>query len=127
MTWALIALGIIVVLGVVMAAAGAALPRDHVASVRVHLAAAPDSVWAVLNDPLTAASWRKDVTKVTAIADVAGRPAWTEESASGTITYVLTQSSPPTSRTTQIHDESLPFGGVWEYRIRPDEIGRAHV
>lgn len=116
--WAGVAVAILVIVVAVAVSVGSSLPREHVATVRATFKASPDAVWAVISDPLAAGSWRKDLKKVERIPDINGHPAWKEESSSGTVTYELTESTAPVSRTTRIADESLPFGGQWEHTIR---------
>lgn len=123
MTWALSVIGVLVTTIGIVVLIGARLPRDHVATVRVRLMAPPDTVWAVLADPYAAVSWRKDVRKVERIPDIGGHEAWTETTSSGVIAFELTESTPTRRRITRIADESLPFGGQWEYDLAPSGAG----
>lgn len=123
MSWALIALGAVAVVGGVAAAIGSTLPRDHVATVRARFAASPAAVWAIIADPLSAASWRGDVKKVVALPDRNGQKSWSEETGNGTVTYVLAVSDPPRAMTTRIVDEALPFGGQWEFVLQASQQG----
>jgi hypothetical protein len=123
MAWVLVPVGLLVVVAVIAIAVGSSLPREHVATVRIRLAATPAAVWAVLDDPLSAASWRKELKSVDALPDVGGRRSWREVTTSETITYVLDESTPLRSRTTRIADENLPFGGRWEFALAPEGTG----
>jgi len=118
MFWVLTILAVVVALVGIAFGVGASLPRDHVATVRATFAASPDKIWAVVSDPYSAGAWRKDVKKVEKLPDVNGKPSWREEGGFGPITYVLTESTPPASRTTLIADEALPYGGEWRTTIR---------
>jgi hypothetical protein len=109
--------GVLVALVVVAIVIGSNLPREHVATVRARYAAPPAAVWALLSDPQAATGWRKDVKRVEKVPDINGHPAWKEESGFGLITYELVESTEGVSRTTRIADESLPYGGQWEYRL----------
>ena len=119
MPWAaiFIAIGAVVALVVIAIIIGSNLPREHVAVVRARYAAAPTAVWALLSDPSAAPSWRKDVKRVEKIHDINGHSAWKEESGFGLITYELVESTEGVSRTTRIADETLPYGGQWEFRL----------
>ncbi len=123
MIWILVPVALLVVVAAVAIGVGRSLPRDHVATVRIRLAATPAAVWAILDDPLAAAAWRSDVKSVEALPDADGRRSWREVTSSGTITYVLDESTPLRSRTTRIADENLPFGGQWEFVLTPDGAG----
>jgi hypothetical protein len=119
MPWLAIGIGVsvIVVFITIVVIVGSNLPREHVAAVRVRYNASPETVWAILRDPLAAGSWRKDVKKVESVADVNGHPAWREESGFGTVTFELTESTKPVSFTTRIVNDDLPFGGEWDHRL----------
>jgi hypothetical protein len=123
MAWILVPVGLLVVVAVIAIAIGSALPREHVATVRIRLAATPTAVWAILDDPLAAATWRKDLKSVDALPDVGGHRSWREITSSETITYVLDESTPLQSRTTRIADENLPFGGRWEFSLSAEGAG----
>lgn len=123
MAWILVPIGLLVIVAVIAIAIGSGLPREHVATVRIRLAAAPAAVWAVLDDPLSAAAWRRDLKSVDALPDVGGRRSWREVTPSETITYVLDESTPLQSRTTRIADENLPFGGQWEFSLAAEGTG----
>jgi hypothetical protein len=119
----LVVLGILVALVGVAIIVGSNLPREHVATVRARYVAPPTAVWALISDPYSAGSWRKDVKRVEKVPDINEHPAWKEESGFGLITYELVESTVGVSRTTRIADESLPYGGQWEYRLTPSGSG----
>lgn len=123
MTWALSIVGVLLAATGIVMLIGSRLPQEHVAAVKVQLAVPPDAVWAVLADPYSATTWRKDVSKVDRIPDIGGHEAWTEHTNSGVITLELIESTPPRRRIARIADESLPFGGQWEYDLVPSGTG----
>lgn len=125
MIWALTALGVVLALVLGIVAFGSTLSREHLATVRITLAASPSSVWALISDPINAGSWRKDVKKVEALPDRDGRRAWREVSGNGAITFVLAASVAERSMVTRIDDNELPFGGQWEYAL--ERTGNATV
>lgn len=114
---ALVAFAIVIGLVVAIVAYGSTLPREHLGTVRIALSASPQAVWAIISDPLAAGSWRKDVRKVEALPDRDGHRAWREDSGHGTITFVLLEATPNRSMITRIDDDTLPFGGQWEYTL----------
>jgi hypothetical protein len=113
----------LVLLVAMMFLGGSRLPRDHVAAVRATYAAPPETVWALIADPDAAPAWRKDLKSVERRPNVAGRESWAEVTSSGTVIYELAESVAPTRRVTRIADESLPFGGQWEYDLSPAGSG----
>jgi hypothetical protein len=116
-------IGILVAVVVIALVVGSNLPREHVAVVRTRYAAAPAAVWNLLSDPAAAPDWRKDVKRVEKIPDINGHSAWKEESGFGLITYELVESTEGVSRTTRIADETLPYGGQWEFRLAAAGMG----
>jgi uncharacterized protein YndB with AHSA1/START domain len=127
MKWALIIAGVVVAVAVVVVVIGTLLPRDHVAAMSARIAAPPDAVWAVLTDPATFPTWRRDVKRVDLLPPTATGPSYREYSRSGAITYVTEILEPPRRLVGRIADENLPFGGSWEYRIEPDGASASRV
>ena len=123
MKWALIAVGILVVLVVIVVGIGYTLPVAHTARRSVTLRAAPSEVWAAITDVSAYPSWRGDVESVEVLAPVNGRQSWREKGKDGTITYAIERADPPTRLVTRISDTGLPFGGAWEYELAPDGTG----
>jgi uncharacterized protein YndB with AHSA1/START domain len=123
MKWALRA--IIVVGGIFAAAvlAGLALPRSHVASRTVRVAAPPERVWATITNVAEHPSWRPGLTRVETLPAVDGRAAWREHDRTSRIAYEVVEAVPPRRLVTRITDRDLPFGGRWEFDIRPAEGG----
>lgn len=109
--------GIIAVVAVI----GATLPRDHVASMTITIAAPPDSVWAALTDVAAYPTWRADIKSV----DV-GKTApltWKENGSQGPMTLAVELFEPPRRMIARIQDQDQPFGGAWEYVVAPDGAG----
>jgi uncharacterized protein YndB with AHSA1/START domain len=123
MKWIVIAVVALVVLIAVAALVGSRLPRDHVATVRAKYRATPETVWAVIADPLKAAAWRWDLKSVESLTSADGKPAWREETSSGKMSYVMAESDPPRRMITRITDAGLPFGGQWEFSLVPSSGG----
>jgi uncharacterized protein YndB with AHSA1/START domain len=121
MRWALIVVVAVVALLGLVAAAGAMLPRSHVArrSLRLRRAAASE-VWALVADLSTASSWRRDVKRTERAADRNGHAVWVEHGANGAIAFEILEAVPPRRLVTEIVDSSM-FGGTWTYDIVPEE------
>jgi uncharacterized protein YndB with AHSA1/START domain len=120
MKWVWSIAGVVVAVIVLVVVIGAMLPRDHIASVSARIAATPAAVWTALTDPASFPQWRGDVTRVELLAPSAHGPSWREHTRSGAITMQVDDAEPPTRLVTRIADDTLPFGGYWEYRVAPD-------
>ena len=123
MKWLFVGLAVLVVTGAIVAAVGSRVPREHVASVQARFTASPEAVWALISAPANYASWRTDLTSVALNAPRDGRTAWTETSRNGAIAYEITESVAPSRLVTHITDESLPYGGQWEFTLEPSGSG----
>jgi hypothetical protein len=120
MKWALIGAGLVVALVIVVAAIGALLPREHVATMSARIAARPVAVWDAITRPESFASWRSDVTRVDVLPPASTGPSWREHTRNGSLTMVVDRADPPRRLTTRIVDVNLPYGGSWDYDIAPD-------
>jgi uncharacterized protein YndB with AHSA1/START domain len=121
MKWLLSIVAIIVVLVGLVAAIGAALPVNHVASRSADLSLPPDKIWAIVTEPAQYPAWRSDVTKVERQPGTPLR--WVEFSNGDKITYQADAFEPPSHFVARIADPNLPFGGRWDYRIEPAGAG----
>src|SRR5215510_3071830 len=119
MKWALLVVGVVAGLIIVVAIVGSLLPRDHIAAMSARVAATPEAVWAVIADPASFPTWRRDVKAVDVLPATPTGPSWREHSSNGAITYVADVFEPPRRMIARITDEHLPFGGSWEYRVEP--------
>ncbi len=119
MTTALIVVAVLLGALAIVTILGAALPPDHVVSVRARYAANPEAVWAVLADVAAAPSWRSDVRSVELLAPIDCKVAWRETSKQGAISYVMVEFDPPHRMVTRITNDDLPYGGQWEFTLAP--------
>jgi hypothetical protein len=119
MKWILIGIAVVIVIGLVVTAVGAALPKAHVASRQARLNVAPEAVWKLITDVDDFPSWRRDVKRVERLPDRDGRALWAEETSSGRITLSVDRSEPPRLLVLRIADPELPFGGTWTYQLSP--------
>lgn len=119
--WLGVAAGCVVLLIVVVAAVGLALPQDHVASRTVTLNRPIDDVWKAVTDVEGFPAWRPGVSNVEVLQKEPRR--WRETGKDGTLTLQVTESTPPTRLVTEIADRDLPFGGRWVYELKPVASG----
>jgi hypothetical protein len=101
---------------------GMALPVGHRAQRSVIVPRPPSDVFGAITDFARHPEWRADVRRVS--VDGAGTGAIVrEESGSDTLTFRVEVFEPPTRLVMRIVDDSLPFGGVWTYELRPTSAG----
>ncbi len=100
-----------------IAAFGAMLPKEHVATRRARYKQTPEALFAVITGP---PDWRPQVVKCELLPDREGRRAWKEFDQRGeTITYEAAETITPSRYVTRIADKSLPFGGRWVFLLQP--------
>jgi len=95
MKWILIALVVVAAVIAVMAAIGATLPRDHVATRSLALRRPAEEVW----------------------------PAILQATAASGVPVDVVESDPPRRQVTRIKDTEKMFGGTWTITIRPSPTG----
>lgn len=74
---------------------GLLLPVEHVRTTRAVLDRPPEAVWRVLIDLDGMPLWRSDLTGVTRLPEIDGRPTWREVGRHGSRTLELTVAEPP--------------------------------
>jgi hypothetical protein len=99
--------------------AGSILPREHVATSRVHLRQPPERVWAAITDHAAMVSWRTGLRKVERGADQAGKAVWVETSSFGEMPLRVEEAIASERYVLAIAGDDLPFGGTWTYQIEP--------
>lgn len=95
MKWILIALAVVAAVVVVIAAIGATLPRDHVASRSLALRRPAEEVW----------------------------PAIMQATAASGVPVDVVESDPPRRQVTRVKDTEKMFGGTWTITITPSPTG----
>jgi uncharacterized protein YndB with AHSA1/START domain len=125
MKWALIAVGIVVLVLVAVTAIGALLPRDHVAATSAVIAASPDDIWKALIDVDQFPRWRA-VSEVQRLDSNGGPRRWREVSRFGALSFEEVQAISPRLLTSRITDTDQGFGGTWTWEITPVP-GGSHV
>jgi uncharacterized protein YndB with AHSA1/START domain len=120
MKWILIVGGVLVGLVVIVALVGALLPRDHVATMTMVIPAPPQTVWDAITDVRSYPAWRSDVKRVEVLSTPPAPLSWKEHGSNGTIPFAVDAFEPPRRMASRIADQSLPFGGTWEYVLAPE-------
>ena len=124
MKWIAIVLAALVLLALAMALLGSLLPPDHTATRKARFRRKPSEVWAVVADPLNAATWRDDVVSVEKLPDQNGCAAWKEKWKDGKLIVMQrTLFEPERKLQTRIANTDLPFGGTWTFELSPQGEG----
>ena len=123
MKWALMIIGVLVILVVAVWVIGASLPKEHVASRKARFGQSPETVWAAITNVDGFTAWRKDVKSVKRLPDEDGKAGWVETMDMGEIPLRVEESTPPRRLVTRIADPNLPFGGTWTFEIAPEGNG----
>jgi uncharacterized protein YndB with AHSA1/START domain len=121
--WLLVALVALVLLVVMAYVMGSRLPVDHVATVRAHYRAQPESVYAAVRDVEGYPKWRTDVKKVEVLPPQGGRPRWRETSGHGTLEYEFTLDLPPNRLVSTLETRDAGFSGRWMFHFLRDTSG----
>lgn len=116
--WLWIVAGLVLLIAVPVAI-GAALPREHVASVaRVH-GADPAIVWRTLTDYERMPQWRPGLRRIELLESPDGKRRIREHSRFGPLAYDVELEEPPRRLVGRIVDEGQGFGGTWTYELAP--------
>lgn len=116
MRWLIYGGLVVVIIPVIVVAIGAALPKEHVASSRVHLRAKPEAVFGLIAGP---SGWRGVKYELLSESPLK----WRETDGGDAITYERVETAAPVRIVNRIADPKLPFGGSWTYEIAPSGEG----
>jgi hypothetical protein len=119
MKYALVVLAAILLIALILFAAGASLPAKHRASREASYHRPPGDLFRLISTPSDFPSWRSSVTIVKVLPDTEGRPRFEESGKDGSILYEVERVVPGEILITRIADRSLPFGGTWTYTLTP--------
>jgi len=123
MRWLGYTLLVIVGLIALVFGVGAALPVAHTATVRAHIDAPPESVYARIADVSAGLAWREGMQQVEVLS-LPGEPLrWRETGGFGSIVMLREDADPPSRLSARIDDPGQPFGGRWVYRLDRDGAG----
>jgi hypothetical protein len=128
MFWLLVAVGIVIGAISLVILIGSFLPEDHVASRKLALSQPPQTVWQVISDFPNTPKWYTGVKSVERLPDRNGHEVWQEEyQRNMKIPMETVEAMAPRRMVRRIADESLPFGGTWEYIITPTTEGGSQL
>lgn len=116
-----LAILVIVLLVMIVALVGLALPQNHVASRTVTLNRPVLDVWHAINDVESFPSWRPSVARVEVLAREPKR--WREVGPGDALTLEVVETQAPSRVVVVIADRNLPFGGRWVYDLAPEGAG----
>jgi len=117
--WIAIILGILVLILVAIALAGAMLPQEHTVTRSIVLKQSPEAIWAVVTDHANEPKWRTDVASITRLADRNGHMLVEEKYKNGDSMKVETVESQPPSRLVRDVVDNPIFSGRWTYELKP--------
>jgi uncharacterized protein YndB with AHSA1/START domain len=121
--WILVILGVLVLILVAIALAGAMLPQEHTVTRSIVLKQSPETVWATVTDHPNEPKWRTDVASITRLADRNGHELVEEKYKNGESMKVETvESQPPTRLVRDVVDNPI-FSGRWTYELTPENGG----
>jgi uncharacterized protein YndB with AHSA1/START domain len=106
-----------------MAALGARLPVEHVASRSLRLRQPPEAVWALVSDAGSHPAWAAGVARVERLPDRNGHEAWRQHMGRNSFVLETTESDPPRRLVRTIGDDHTMFSGSWTYEIARDADG----
>jgi len=124
MKWALLIVGALAAIFALVAAIGALLPKDHMASQSAAFKSSPAVLWSAMTDVSKFPQWRKDVKEVVLAPGGDARAGWTEVWTHGErVPIEVKEWAPPSRLVTRIAAKDLPFGGTWTYELAPAGAG----
>jgi uncharacterized protein YndB with AHSA1/START domain len=115
--------GGVVVIGVVIGAIGAMLPRAHEVLRSVFLPADAAKVYQVISNREEAPAWRADLRRVEMLGLQNGRVHFREHGAHGSVTYEIVEAVQDRSLVTRIVDRNVGYSGSWAYVLTPSANG----
>ena len=121
--WLIIILAVVVGLPLLAYGIGMFVPRNHVASLTIDLAAAPEKVWALVSDVANTPKWRTDITAVRMQPQPDGRVRFVETSSMGDVPFEVVSQTAPTGQVIRVLDDDQPFGGTWTWELVPAGSG----
>jgi hypothetical protein len=115
--WIAIVVGVVFVVGLVVALIGSRLSKTHRASISGTFSVPAEVIWATITNVEGFPSWRAGMTRVERLPDRGGLPVWVEHGRSGRLTLAMERADAPLLLVTRIADPNLPFGGTWTYEV----------
>lgn len=123
MYWILMVMGLLVAIVAALIVGGLATPREHVASRSRTYRTSPETLWQIVRDVASYASWREDMIDVQMVTGEEPAVQWREISSGGSVTFGIIEEQPPTRFVARVMDDDLPWGGTWSWSIVPTAEG----
>jgi Polyketide cyclase / dehydrase and lipid transport len=128
MKWIVRILAIFLLIIIIAAAIGFALPAHTEHTRTVTLKQSPDAIFAVLADVPSMPKWNTHMEKVEMLPPIDGKEATKQTFQGGmTMTIVTAESLAPAHLVREMRDDGGPFLGSWTYEIAPAESGSTVV
>ena len=109
-------------------AAGAVLPRKHVASVAARIGQRPRAIWSLIIDHGDDPKWRPELKSIEQRPNRNGHPVWLETYKNGSrLELEDTVIDPPRRLVREVRDTGNMFSGRWEIEIAPDGANASTV
>jgi uncharacterized protein YndB with AHSA1/START domain len=115
----LIVVGTLAAFVALVAVVGLLLPRDHVETRSVTVAAPPDRVFGIVTNVADYPRWRRSLSAIEVHPPVDGRLRWVEVSGGDRLPLEMVEREAPRRVVTRITDPALPFGGTWTFELAP--------
>ena len=120
MRWAIIIVVAVIAIIIAIFAAGAVLPRKHVASVMARIGQPQQVVWLVINNHAEDPKWRSDLAGIQQLPDRNGHPVWLETNKHGSrLELEDTVVDGPKRLVREVRHTGNMFSGRWEIDIAP--------
>ena len=128
MRWVIIIVVALIAIVIAIFAAGAVLPRKHIATLAANIHQPPQVVWTTITDHVDDAKWRSDLKTIERLPDRNGHPVWLETYKDGMrLELEDTSADPPKKLIRQVRDTSNMFSGRWEIEVSPDGANASTV
>lgn len=109
--------GLVIFLFGLLGVLGSRLPKTHIASTTVEIAASREAVFAVCTDPTTHPKWAQGVEQVLALEARDGKPCFEWRMGRNRFITVTTSMQVPSICEWTIDDNAKFFSGSWKYEL----------
>jgi hypothetical protein len=118
MRWVIIIIVALVAIIIAIFAAGAVLPRKHVASVITRISQPQQMVWPAIHNHVEDPKWRPELKSIEQLPDRNGHPVWLETYKDGMkLELEDIEVSGPKRLVREVRDTGNMFSGRWEIDI----------
>ena len=118
MRWAIITVVALFAIIIAIFAAGAVLPRKHVATSTTRITTGPQVIWDTIIDHANDPKWRPELAKIERLPDHNSHPVWLETYKDGMkLELEDTLADSPKKLVREVHDTGDMFSGRWEITV----------